>query len=66
MYTECIVAHKQVIPPYFAMGMFVLAIISTVLGLCLGWAWGCAAMAAALKTRDLRLILEQIVRTAAG
>ncbi|KAG6828854.1 hypothetical protein H0H92_006561 [Tricholoma furcatifolium] len=53
----CIVA--VMIPPSMALSLFVLAIVTLLLGMCIGWAWGAAAMAAGLSVRSQALLAQQ-------
>lgn len=48
------------VPTNMPLSIFVLANLMIVVGSCLGWAWGCAAMAAALRARDQVLVQQQI------
>ncbi|BGP43100.1 hypothetical protein JCM10449v2_007124 [Rhodotorula kratochvilovae] len=54
------------LPPMFPVQMFLMAAATLVVGQCLGWAWGCAAMAAALRARDQVLLVSQVQRARAG
>ncbi|GEM12833.1 fusaric acid resistance-like protein [Rhodotorula toruloides] len=51
------------LPPTFPVQVFLFVSAMLVLGMCLGWAWGCAAMAAGLKARS-QLILAAAVQRA--
>ncbi|KAG9019733.1 hypothetical protein FRB90_011004 [Tulasnella sp. 427] len=42
-------------PANMPIQTFLMAMIILILGCCLGWAWGCAAMAAAYRARDKEL-----------
>lgn len=50
------------LPPYLAFSVFFFAILTIVVGMCLGWAWGVAGMAAALSARDTTLLASQYTR----
>lgn len=50
------------LPPYMAFSVFVFAILTLVVGMCLGWAWGVAGMAAALRARSVTLLASQYTR----
>jgi hypothetical protein len=54
------------LPPTFPAQVFLLVASMLVLGMCFGWAWGCAAMAAALKARDRVLLASSLQRVQAG
>ncbi|KPV71578.1 uncharacterized protein RHOBADRAFT_31005 [Rhodotorula graminis WP1] len=54
------------LPPMFAPQVFLLAAATLVVGQCIGWAWGCAAMVASLRARDQVLLLSQVQRAQAG
>ncbi|GAA5854342.1 hypothetical protein JCM9279_004726 [Rhodotorula babjevae] len=54
------------LPPMFPVQIFLLAATTLVMGQLLGWAWGCAAMAASLRARDQVLLLSQVQRAQAG
>ncbi|KZT59231.1 hypothetical protein CALCODRAFT_450301 [Calocera cornea HHB12733] len=45
--------------PNMAVSLFMIAAIMLVVGMCLGWAWGCAAMAASLAARSQTLLASQ-------
>ncbi|EIW70668.1 hypothetical protein TREMEDRAFT_73534 [Tremella mesenterica DSM 1558] len=48
------------LPPTFPVTVFLFAAFTMVLGLLTGWAWGCAAMAGALRARSqARLALQE-------
>ncbi|GAA5970998.1 hypothetical protein JCM8115_004766 [Rhodotorula mucilaginosa] len=49
------------IPPMFPVQLFIIAAFALTFGMALGWAWGCAAMAAALRARDLVLTASQVM-----
>ncbi|GAA5871160.1 hypothetical protein JCM8547_001473 [Rhodosporidiobolus lusitaniae] len=54
------------LPPTFPAQVFLLVATTLVLGMCMGWAWGCAAMAAALRARDRILLASSLQRVQAG
>lgn len=54
------------LPPMFPVQVFLVAALTLVIGQLLGWAWGCAAMAAALRARDQVLLTSQVQRAQAG
>lgn len=56
----------MMIPPYMALSLFLFAMLTLIVGLCLGWAWGVAAMAAANQARDQVLLQQQITTTRSG
>jgi hypothetical protein len=45
-----------------ALSVYFFAFMTLVVGLCTGWAWGVAAMAAALKARS-QILLQQDVES---
>ncbi|KAF8168489.1 hypothetical protein B0H34DRAFT_816566 [Crassisporium funariophilum] len=47
------------LPPTFALSVFIMAILTLLLGMLIGWAWGSAAMAAALSVRSSSLLAQQ-------
>ncbi|EJU01649.1 hypothetical protein DACRYDRAFT_116734 [Dacryopinax primogenitus] len=47
------------LPPNMAVGLFIMASFTLLLGMLLGWAWGCAAMAASLASRSQTLLASQ-------
>jgi hypothetical protein len=49
-----------------AVGLFLIAIITMLIGIGLGWAWGAAAMAAGLQARSQVLLQSQVQREQAG
>ncbi|PBK89280.1 hypothetical protein ARMGADRAFT_1167595 [Armillaria gallica] len=48
------------LPPSFALSMFVFASATLIIGMLFGWAWGCAAMASALSVRDQARLARQV------
>jgi len=54
------------LPPSMALSIFLFAMLTLIVGLCFGWAWGVAAMAAGLRARDQVLLQQQITTTRAG
>lgn len=50
------------LPPNMAMSIFIMAAIMILFGICLGWAWGAAAMASAIRGRSLVLYQQQLQR----
>lgn len=46
-----------------AVSIFLFANLTIVVGCCLGWAWGAAGMAAALRARDQVFLAQQLQRT---
>jgi hypothetical protein len=54
------------IPPSLALSMFMIAALMIVLGVCAGWAWGCAAMAAGLRARSVVLLASEVQTAQAG
>ncbi|KAG6901993.1 hypothetical protein C0995_005793 [Termitomyces sp. Mi166 len=54
------------LPPSIALSLFLLAAITLVLGMCMGWAWGVAAMAAGLSVRSEALLAQQQQRAQAS
>lgn len=46
-----------------AVSIFLFANLTIVVGCCLGWAWGAAGMAAALRARDRTFLAQQLQRT---
>ncbi|OCF31124.1 hypothetical protein I316_07256 [Kwoniella heveanensis BCC8398] len=57
---------SQMLPPYMALSIYVFALLTLLIGLCFGWAWGAAAMAAALKARSQVLYAQQVQTARAG
>lgn len=54
------------LPPSMALSLFIFAMLTLIIGICFGWAWGCAAMAAGLRARDQVLLQQQITTTRSG
>lgn len=50
------------VPPAFPVQLFIFATGLLLLGGLIGWAWGCAAMSAALAARNQTLLLSQTER----
>ncbi|KAK4052703.1 hypothetical protein OIV83_001990 [Microbotryomycetes sp. JL201] len=48
------------LPPIMPTPVFVLVATMLILGMCIGWAWSCAAMAAAIQARDQVLLASQL------
>ncbi|KAK4057506.1 hypothetical protein OIO90_001575 [Microbotryomycetes sp. JL221] len=48
------------LPPMMPVPVFLLVCVMLVLGMCLGWAWGCAAMAAAIRARDQIILADRL------
>ncbi|WVQ85239.1 hypothetical protein IAT38_007404 [Cryptococcus sp. DSM 104549] len=57
---------SQMLPPYLALSIYVFAMITLIIGLLFGWAWGNAAMAAALRARSPALYQRQMAAAQAG
>jgi hypothetical protein len=57
---------SQMLPPSLPASIFVFAVLTVVAGMCVGWAWGCAAMAAALQARSQTLLARQVQTAEAG
>ncbi|WVF70551.1 hypothetical protein IAT40_005342 [Kwoniella sp. CBS 6097] len=57
---------SQMLPPYMALSIYIFALLTLLIGLCFGWAWGAAAMAAALKARSQVLYAQQVQTARAG
>lgn len=53
----------MIFPPCLPLCIYVLGALSILLGLGLGWAWGCAAMAAGLQARS-QVVSAQEIQTA--
>ncbi|CAA7266340.1 unnamed protein product [Cyclocybe aegerita] len=47
------------LPPNFALSVFIMALTTLFLGMLIGWAWGSAAMAAAHAARSSALLAQQ-------
>ncbi|KAF8798312.1 hypothetical protein BYT27DRAFT_7177807 [Phlegmacium glaucopus] len=47
------------LPPTFALSIFVMAVLTLFFGILVGWAWGSAAMAAGLAVRSSTLLARQ-------
>jgi hypothetical protein len=43
---------SQMLPPSMPLSIYIFALLTLVIGMCTGWAWGCAAMASALRARS--------------
>jgi hypothetical protein len=54
------------LPPYMALSLFLFAGIALGVGMCIGWAWGCAAMAAGLRARSQTLLAQNTQAFRAG
>lgn len=54
------------LPPYMALSTYLFALATLAMGMLIGWAWGCAAMAAALRARSQVLLASQVDRATAG
>ncbi|GAA5952078.1 hypothetical protein JCM10213_005355 [Rhodosporidiobolus nylandii] len=54
------------LPPTFPAQVYLLVATTLVLGMCVGWAWGCAAMAAALRARSQLILASAQQRVQAG
>ncbi|KAK0446561.1 uncharacterized protein EV420DRAFT_1276545, partial [Desarmillaria tabescens] len=48
------------LPPSFALSMFLFVSATLIIGMLFGWAWGCAAMASALSVRDQARLARQV------
>ncbi|PCH37055.1 hypothetical protein WOLCODRAFT_140699 [Wolfiporia cocos MD-104 SS10] len=60
---------SMIMPPNMPIQMFLFAMMTLVIGLCLGWAFGAAAMRAALAVRNevlVRQTLQKVQQSAAG
>ncbi|KAF9011593.1 hypothetical protein BDZ89DRAFT_1077624 [Hymenopellis radicata] len=49
-----------VLPPSVAISVFMMAASTLIVGMCLGWAWACAATASAISARDQALLSQQM------
>jgi hypothetical protein len=49
-------------PPYVPLSVFLFLMLTIIIGMCIGWAWGVAAMAAALQARSKTLLASQYTR----
>ncbi|KDR68787.1 hypothetical protein GALMADRAFT_78068 [Galerina marginata CBS 339.88] len=54
-----VVIVSVMLPPTFALSVFLLASTTLLIGMLLGWAWGNAAMASALSVRSASLLAQQ-------
>ncbi|KAM0786792.1 hypothetical protein ACM66B_002226 [Microbotryomycetes sp. NB124-2] len=54
------------LPPIMPVPIFVLVAAMLVFGMCLGWAWSCGAMAAAIRARDQVFLASQLQIAQAG
>jgi hypothetical protein len=57
---------SQMLPPSMPLSIYIFALLTLVIGMCTGWAWGCAAMASALRARSQVLLNQQIQTAEAG
>ncbi|OCF73911.1 hypothetical protein I204_05757 [Kwoniella mangroviensis CBS 8886] len=57
---------SQMLPPYMALSIYLFALLTLLIGLCFGWAWGVAAMASALRARDQVLYRQQVQSEQSG
>ncbi|KAK8866031.1 hypothetical protein IAR55_001182 [Kwoniella newhampshirensis] len=57
---------SQMLPPYMTLSVYLFALLILVVGMCFGWAWGVAAMAAALRARDQTLLAREVQTQRAG
>ncbi|OXM76143.1 hypothetical protein C364_06247 [Cryptococcus neoformans Bt63] len=57
---------SQMLPPYMALSIYIFALLTLLVGLCFGWAWGVAAMAAALRARSQSLYQSQLQAESSG
>lgn len=57
---------SQMLPPSMAMSVYIFAFMTLAIGMCVGWAWGCAAMASALRARSYVLLMRDVAREQAG
>ncbi|GHJ86374.1 hypothetical protein NliqN6_2776 [Naganishia liquefaciens] len=55
-----------ILPPYLPLSVFLFMMLTIIVGMCIGWAWGIAAMAAALQARDRTLLASQYTRAQNG
>ncbi|KAJ7250170.1 hypothetical protein B0H12DRAFT_1121038 [Mycena haematopus] len=53
-------------PPSLAFSVFLMASVTLLLGMLVGWAWGAAAMAAGLSVRDKTLLATRMVAAEKG
>ncbi|KAF8907694.1 hypothetical protein CPB84DRAFT_1768565 [Gymnopilus junonius] len=54
----CVIVSVM-LPPTFALSVFIMAVTVLLFGMLLGWAWGNAAMASALSVRSASLFAQQ-------
>ncbi|WVR05967.1 hypothetical protein IAU60_002995 [Kwoniella sp. DSM 27419] len=57
---------SQMLPPSMALSLYIFALLTLVIGICFGWAWGAAGMAASLRARSQVLLEQQIQSARAG
>ncbi|ORY33700.1 hypothetical protein BCR39DRAFT_592676 [Naematelia encephala] len=57
---------SQMLPPYMPVSLYAFALITLAIGLLTGWAWGCAAMAAAIRARSQVLLARETETAEAG
>ncbi|GFZ43623.1 hypothetical protein JCM24511_01343, partial [Saitozyma sp. JCM 24511] len=57
---------SQMLPPSMPLSIYIFALLTLIIGMCTGWAWGCAAMASALRARSQVLLNQQIQTAEAG
>lgn len=59
-------AVSVMLPPMFPLQLFLFLMIAVIGGMCFGWAWGVAAMRAALTARNQVLLASQVQRASAS
>ncbi|ORX36047.1 hypothetical protein BD324DRAFT_651951 [Kockovaella imperatae] len=56
----------MIIPPSFALSLYIFAFMTLAMGMLFGWAWGCASMASAIRARDKVLLASQYEKVESG
>ena len=56
---RCLCQIATMLPPTFALPTLMMLVGLLCLGMCVGWAWGCAAMAAAASARGVHTALPR-------
>ncbi|KAJ6459650.1 hypothetical protein C8R45DRAFT_553978 [Mycena sanguinolenta] len=57
---------SMLLPPSLALSVFLMASVTLLLGMLIGWAWGAATMAAGLHVQDKALLAARLVAAEKG